>query len=300
MTYIATSRLSLWKAYFEALRPKTLTASLVPVMVGTALAPYTLNQIHYFLAFSVFLSAVFIQIGTNLVNDALDFVKGADTEERLGPKRLIQQGLATPNSVLAAGFASFFLAFIAAIPLMVVGGWPFLGIVSLSILLGYFYTGGPFPLAYQGLGDLFVLVFFGPVLTLSAFYMQTGGVSFGASLAGLQVGLLSTVLIAINNTRDIEQDRKADKRTLAVRLGVHFNKALITFSVFAPFAISLLWLQENFFMCLFPFFTLPMAFNLVRGVWRSRPGNIYNIYLQEAAILHLCFGLLVSIGAHVS
>ena len=291
---------SRFKACFDAIRPKTLTASLVPVMVGTMTAPDSLSQIHIGLMLSVFFATVFIQIGTNLVNDALDFIKGADTEERLGPKRLIQQGLATPKGVMALGLLAFFLAALAAIPLVAVGGWPLALIVAVSVMLGYLYTGGPYPLAYVGLGDIFVLVFFGPVLTASAFYVQAGFVSEEVIWAGIQVGLFATVLIAINNLRDVKQDKEANKRTLSVRFGMQFSKFLITGLALTPYVISLTWLQENFFQCLFPFFTLPMAFNLIRSIWRNNPSHVYNRYLQDAAILHLCFGALVAIGANVS
>jgi 1,4-dihydroxy-2-naphthoate octaprenyltransferase len=299
MTEATLSPLSRLKEYFEALRPKTLTAALVPVMVGTAIAPQSLLDIHQFLFLSVLSSALLIQIGTNLVNDACDFVKGADTEERLGPKRLIQKGMATPKGLLMAGTIAFALAALFSIPLVTVGGPFFAVLIAISILSGYLYTAGPFPIAYVGLGEIFVLAFFGPILTGSAYFFQTGYVSLEAFLAGLQVGLLATALIAINNLRDRDQDKKAGKKTLAVRFGVAFTKMLISIVILTPFALSLYWLKVNFFGCLFPFFTLPMALNLVRGIWRSEPGHVYNRFLQEAAILHLCFGSLLAIGANV-
>lgn len=299
MTEATLSPLSRLKEYFEALRPKTLTAALVPVMVGTAIAPQSLSDIHKLLLLSVLGAALLIQIGTNLVNDACDYVKGADTDERLGPKRLIQKGMATPKMLLMAGTAAFALAALFSIPLITTGGPLFGLLIAVSIFSGYLYTAGPFPIAYIGLGEVFVLTFFGPVLTGSAYYFQTGYFSLEAFLAGLQVGFLATALIAINNLRDHEQDRKAGKKTVAVRFGVGFTKMLISFVVLTPFVISLYWLNVNFFGCLFPFFTLPMALNLVRGIWRSEPGHVYNRFLQEAAILHLCFGSLLAIGANV-
>lgn len=299
MTETARRVTSPIKAYIEALRPKTLTASLVPVIVGTMIAPHILTTINYFLFASVLFTALFIQIGTNLVNDALDFIKGADTEKRLGPKRLIQQGLMGSKGVLYLGAISFLLALITAIPVFSLGGLPLIGIVVLSILCGYLYTGGPYPLAYRGLGELFVLIFFGPVLTGSAYYVQTAHLSFDVIVAGIEIGLLATVLIAINNLRDIEEDQKANKRTLAVKLGIPLSKGLIALFLFTPYVLNFYWIKGNLLLTLFPMFTLPMAFNLMRGILKTRPSQAYNRFLQDAALLHLCFGLLFAMGANL-
>lgn len=288
------------QAYFDALRPKTLTASLVPVILGTMLAPISFSEMNWGLMASVLVSAFFIQIGTNIVNDALDFVKGADTEERLGPKRLIQNGFLSSTSCFILGMICFAMALITAIPFLLIGGAPFVLLMVISVFCGWAYTGGPYPLAYKGLGDLFVIVFFGLVLTGAAYYFQTGHLNLGVLVAGLQIGLLSTALLAINNLRDIDQDRLANKKTLAVRFGETFGKAEITFVVITPYLLNLYWLPLNHFMFYMPLFTLPMAINLLNGIYKNRPSQLYNRFLQDSALLHISFGLLLAASARMS
>jgi 1,4-dihydroxy-2-naphthoate octaprenyltransferase len=211
------------KVWIEGARPKTLIASLSPVLIGTVIA-FKSGGLHWgiFLACVVFSLAV--QIGTNFANDYIDFLKGADTKERKGPRRLVQAGLVSPEKMRTVTFVVFGVAAFIGLYLMWIGGWQ-IGILSLmAIFLGYLYTGGPYPLGYLGLGDLFVLVFFGPVAVAGVTYMQTGVVSPVAILAGFPPGLLSTAILAINNLRDREQDQKVGKKTLPVRFGLSFGK----------------------------------------------------------------------------
>lgn len=297
MTTTNRAQGGLIRPYFEALRPKTLTASLVPVLMGTMMAPIPLNETNIPLMLSVLFAALFIQIGTNLVNDAFDFMKGADTEERLGPKRLIQNGFLGPKGSLILGVSFFALSVIAAIPFLYVGGAPFMWLLLISILSGWAYTAGPYPLAYRGLGDIFVILFFGPVLTGAAYYFQTETLTMGVLIAGLQIGLLATSLLAINNLRDVDQDKVADKRTLVVRFGQRFGKAEIAAVVGLPYLLNIYWQPQSFLMFLLPLFTLPMAYNLLRGIYSNLPSKLYNRFLQDAALLHLSFGSLLAIGA---
>lgn len=296
----ATPSVSRLKSYIEALRPKTLTASFIPVVVGTLLAPKFIFDINYTLCFSLLFTAFFIQIGTNLVNDAIDYLKGADTSQRLGPKRIILTSFASPKTVLWAGGVSFLLACLTAIPFLLVGGLPFAFILALSIFLGWAYTAGPFPLAYKGLGELFILIFFGLVLTGSANYFQTGVFSFDSLVAGLQIGLLSCSFYAIGNLRDAPQDQKAGKNTLAVRFGETFAKWEVASVVILPFLLNFYWIEKGPLAFFLPLFTFPMAYDLIRGIFRTRPSKFYNRFFQDAALLHFCFGILLGTGFHLS
>ncbi len=200
-----------------ALRPKTLTAALVPVVVASALVIAEAHEFQLYLSVCALLSAMFIQIGTNFVNDAIDFKKGADDEKRIGPTRMTQSGRLSHRSVLMGGIICFFIAALFGIPLVIAGGWVIVMIGLISILCGYIYTGGPYPLAYVGLGDLFVIIFFGLVAVMGTFFLHAHSFSIGSIIAGLQVGMLSTVLIAVNNLRDSPLDKLVNKITLAVR-----------------------------------------------------------------------------------
>lgn len=207
-----------------AARPKTLPAAAAPVLVGTAMA-IAAGAFHALAAACALLSALLIQVGTNYANDYQDFLKGADTERRKGPLRVTQAGLASPSAVKRATIIAFALAFAAGLYLVYRGGWPILAIGLLSILFGAIYTGGKYSLAYLGIADLFVLVFFGPVAVVGTFYVQAVGTDMAllflpqAIVAGLGPGFLATAILLANNIRDVEEDAVAGKRTLVVRLG---------------------------------------------------------------------------------
>lgn len=285
------------QALLLAARPKTLTAAVVPVLVGTCLAIAAGATISWLLPASALLSALCIQIGTNLVNDSLDFKKGADTEERIGPARITQQGILSPKQVLGAGFLFFALALLAAVPLMLAGGFPIVAVMIASVICGYLYTGGPYPLAYVGLGDLFVILFFGVVGTAATFYVQTGFIDKMVLLAGVQIGMLATVMIAINNLRDRLGDAKANKMTLAVRFGEGFARFEIALMALGPFALSFLWTAMGYrYAGMVPWVAFPLAWSLVRFIRRTPPGPIYNKFLGFGALLHLMFGILLCVG----
>lgn len=215
--------LSRIRAWILATRPKTLIASVAPVIAGTGLAIY--HGVFAFLpALAALLGAICIQIGTNIGNDYYDFVRGGDTEDRVGPVRVTQAGILPPKIVRAGMLAALGLAIVLGVYLVWIGGWPIVWIGLASIACAVLYTGGPFPLAYHGLGDLFVFIFFGLVAVAGTYYVQGLSWSADAFLIGAGVGALNTALIVVNNLRDIETDARAGKRTLAVRIGRTLTK----------------------------------------------------------------------------
>jgi 1,4-dihydroxy-2-naphthoate polyprenyltransferase len=287
-------KLSSW---ILAARPKTLTAALVPILAACALAIDQQIEIHWWIPLCALISSLLIQIATNLVNDFSDFEKGADNETRLGPTRATAAGLLSLEQVKRGAFVSFCLAAVFGLPLIFAGGWPILLIGCLSVLAGYAYTSGPYPLAYHGLGDVFVIFFFGIIAVAGTFYLLSGQWTLSAAVLGLQVGLHAAVLIAINNLRDIFGDAKVGKRTLSVRFGVHGSRLMIAAFCFLPFVLSLFWVMQNnalvFFMGLLPF---PFALFLTRKVFLTEPSIQYNSFLAEAARLHLLFAAFTSVG----
>jgi 1,4-dihydroxy-2-naphthoate octaprenyltransferase len=212
--------LAIW---MQAARPKTLVASFSPVIIGTACA-LRAGSFDFLTFLFTLLTALGIQIGTNFANDYFDFMKGADTKNRKGPVRVTQAGLVKPETMKLAVFLAFALTALSSGYLILQGGWPIALLASLSILLGFAYTAGPLPLAYLGLGDLFVLLFFGPIATAGTAFLQTHTLSTTALLAGIGPGLISTAILTVNNLRDIDEDRLAGKRTLVVRLGKKFGQ----------------------------------------------------------------------------
>jgi 1,4-dihydroxy-2-naphthoate polyprenyltransferase len=285
------------QTWLLAFRPKTLTAAVVPVLVGTAVVYSSGSQILWWVSALALLASVFIQIATNLLNDAIDFKKGADTHERIGPKRVTQSGLISPRTVMLGGFAFLMLALACGIPLVMQGGWPIFVIGVVSVFLAYGYTGGPFPLAYLGLGDIFVFIFFGLIAVSGLFYLHTGFVSAEAVIAGTQVGLLATVLIAINNLRDIAQDRVANKRTLAVRFGESFVRIEIITLVAMSLGLGLFWILRGEWVAgLLPLVLTPVAIKLVNGIRRVSPSAELNLFLAQSAKLQLGFGILLALG----
>lgn len=231
------------RVWLEATRPRTLPAAVAPVLVGTALA-WRAGEARWPAAAACLGFALLIQIGTNFANDYYDFVKGADTAERVGPRRAVASGLIRPATMRAAMVAVFAAAFALGLTLLVYGGWPLLVIGVASIACGVAYTGGPYPLAYHGLGDLFVFVFFGLVATAATAFVQTGELTTASLVAGVGVGALATNILVANNYRDVETDAKAGKRTLLVRWGRGYGRTQFAFAhavaVTAPLVLVLL------------------------------------------------------------
>ncbi|WP_291515412.1 1,4-dihydroxy-2-naphthoate octaprenyltransferase [Bdellovibrio sp. ArHS] len=296
MQNMASSAIQL-KSILLAFRPKTLTAALVPCLAGTALVRAIGLSWDGWVLFYALAASFLIQIGTNLVNDAVDFKKGADTEKRIGPQRITQAGILTAGQVMALGSLCFLLAVLCGIPLVMKGGWVIVAIGVASVLMGYSYTAGPFPLAYLGLGDLFVILFFGLLAVTGIVFLNTGEWLQEAFVLGLQIGLHATVLIAINNLRDHSGDALVNKKTLAVRFGVKFSRYEIATLCFLPFVLNLYWWFEGYKIpAVLSLFAVPLAIKITKNVFSTQPSPAYNRFLGQAAGLHLVFGLLLAIG----
>jgi 1,4-dihydroxy-2-naphthoate octaprenyltransferase len=279
-----------------AARPKTLAAAVTPVLVGTALARNVAPTHWPSFAFAL-LGAVFIQIGTNYVNDALDFKKGSDTHTRLGPLRVTQAGLLDADAVLRGAYVCFVLAALCGIPLILRGGWPIAAIGVASIVAAYAYTGGPYPLAYHGLGEVFVMIFFGLVAVCGSFYLQRLTIDPTAWIGGIAAGSLAVVILAINNLRDIDNDRASNKRTLAARFGPRFARSEIVIFAFAPFVcVAIIAYLRNALTLTIPMLALLLAVGLLIRVGRSKGAEL-NRCLALAGALEWMFGILYVVGA---
>lgn len=285
------------RGWYLAARPHTLPAAVVPVLVGTALAIAD-RHFQITIALATLLASLLIQIGTNFANDYYDYRKGADTEARLGPMRVTAGGVFTPPQVLAATAITFALAILVGLFLVSVGGLPILTIGILSILSGIAYTGGPYPLGYNGLGDLFVFVFFGLVAVTGTYLLQAGSVSIGALLAAVPVGLLCTNILVVNNLRDVDTDRVAGKRTLAVRIGRAATRRQYALFLLISYAVPLtLWQLgvSSPFLFWLPLLTAPRAAKLGWYVF-THNGRSLNLALRDTAQLQMRFGILFALS----
>ena len=284
------------RTWILATRPVTLTAAIIPVLAGAALACADQAAMRWTLFWLALLGAILIQIGTNFVNDAKDFERGTDTGERLGPLRVTQAGLLTAPVVMRGAWIAFALATLCGIPLVIAGGMPIVAIGLGSIIAAYAYTGGPYPLGYHGFGELFVILFFGVIAVGGTYYLQTGSLNMHAVLGGLAIGCLSSVLLAVNNLRDESGDRISGKKTLVVRFGRNFGLAEIAILALLPFLLSLYWWVQNLRMtALMPLFALPLALLVIRRS-STDSGSALNRVLKLAAALHAGYGILLSAG----
>ena len=284
------------RAWVLAARPATLAAAASPVLVGSACA-YSANVFRWGPALGAFIGAMLLQIGANFANDVFDFEKGADTSERLGPTRAVQAGLLSPAAMRAGMWVVFGLSLIVGAYLTFEAGPAIVVIGLLSIASALAYTGGPFPLGYHGLGDVFVFVFFGLVAVCGSAYVHARSIPELAPLAALPLGALSTAILVVNNLRDRETDVRAGKRTLAVRFGR--RGALAEYLGLIGLAYSVpLWLFIGGHMpsfVLLPLVTAPIALRVVRGVLREQ-GRALNPLLVATARLLFLFGLLFALG----
>lgn len=293
---VTSSSPTKFQIWLLAARPKTLPAAAAPVIVGAAVA-ISQQVFSFWPALAALLGALFIQIGTNFANDVFDYYKGADTTRRLGPVRVTQAGLLSPRQVMGGMWAAFGLAALAGLYLVYIGGWPIVVIGSLSILCGIAYTGGPFPLGYNGLGDLFVFIFFGLVAVCGTYYVQALTLSAEVVWASAPVGLLATAILVVNNLRDIETDRAAGKKTLAVRLGARGAQIeyflLVGVSYLVPPLMWLAGLSTPWVML--TWLSLPLVRPLFNLVTREK-GRPLNQALAGTARLELIFAFLFSAG----
>ena len=280
-----------------AARPKTLWAGIIPVIVGTVMA-FEAGKFHFVSFIATLACAVLIQVGTNFANDLFDFQKGTDNEARKGPMRVTQARLVTPNQMKVATITVLALAFLFGMYLVWRAGWPIFIIGLLSILFAVLYTGGPFPLGYTGLGDIFVLIFFGPVAVGGTYYIMSGHVTRAVLLAGFAPGMIATAILTVNNLRDIENDRKSGKNTLAVQFGANFAKAeylaMICGAMLLPIVIYFIEGHHGWAI-LAAFYILP-AIPVIRKVFTVTDGNTLNDALAGTARLMAVFGLLFSLG----
>jgi 1,4-dihydroxy-2-naphthoate octaprenyltransferase len=296
-TLDVSKKSGLWRAWFLAARPRTLPISFVPILVGTALASGQVAALNWALVVFTLLCSLFIQIGTNIVNDALDFKQGADGEGRLGPQRVTASGLLPFKTVLMVGCSCLGMALLCGIPLMLAGGWPLVTLLGLSVACAYLYTGGPFPLAYTGCSDIFVLLFFGWGSTCAVYYLQTGTFNLLCFLAATQIGLLAIVPHAINNLRDHVSDARVNKRSLAVRFGPRFARWEITGLSVAAVLLGLLWAAQGYlWMTILPLLSLPLIVRNVAAIWQTEPSPLYNQFLANSAICQFLFGALLALG----
>ncbi|MDX9759457.1 MAG: 1,4-dihydroxy-2-naphthoate polyprenyltransferase [Bacteroidota bacterium] len=299
-------QISRMQAWILAARPKTLPAAVVPVLVGSAVAADA-GVFDALPAAIALVCALLIQIGTNLANDYFDFLKGADSEHRIGPIRVTQSGLIPPGTVRAAMIGVFALTFLLGLTLVVHAGWPILVIGVTSLICAVIYTAGPYPLAYIGLGDLFVFIFFGIVAVNGTYFVQALDWSSTALIASLPVGAISTAILVVNNYRDIDTDRVARKRTMAVRLGrlgsrVEFQ--LLMLLAFVVPVLQVLFGGASLWMLL-PLSSLPIALHVLRVLERATTashadGVALNSALARTGQLLAMFGVLYAVGLSLS
>ena len=288
------------KIWLEATRPKTLPAALAPVLLGTAMAHH-FGQLHWLPAMICLVFALLVQIGTNFANDYLDGVKGTDTDARLGPRRAVATGLIAPGTMKLATIGILAFAFCLGLSLIYYGGWWLLVVGIASVVCAWIYTGGPFPLAYNGLGDVFVVLFFGLIAVGCTFYVQTGDINIEVLLLGLSCGLIVNNILVVNNYRDIDEDRQASKRTIVVLLGRPW--ALLQYGLSLSFAVAVLcWLVSRGFSAFVLLGSLPLLFGFfkLRQLSQAEDADAFQLSLKAAALVVVMYGTLVSLALFLS
>ncbi len=291
-----TATPSAFKIWIAATRPRTLPAAVAPVLVGSAFAWHDATFIAP-AAIACLGFALLIQIGTNFANDYYDFMKGADTAERVGPRRAVAAGLVRPAAMKAAMAGVFVAAFLVGLSLLSYGGWPLMIIGVASIVCGIAYTGGPYPLGYNGLGDVFVFIFFGLVAVCATYFVQAGEVSGDVILASIAIGLLAANILVVNNYRDVETDEKAGKRTLVVRFGRSAARLQFGVSLFLAFTIPVHLVMRGFEpVVLLPVAIAPMAFRHVRRLAEAETPAELIVLLGDTGKLLAMYALLLSVG----
>lgn len=287
--------------WIAAARPKTLGAAIAPVFAGSVLGWKIGGEWSTWLLVCTVGSTIALQVATNWFNDAIDHMKGADTAARLGPRRVTASGAIPPKAVMRAAWLMLGMAALLSMPLIEARGLAIVAIGIPSLYFCYGYTGGPMPLAYRGLGELFVILFFGFVAVLGSAFVQSGEWLEGGLVAGFQIGCLSTVLIAINNLRDHAEDRTTGKRTLAVRFGVTFARMEISALILLAHLSGLYWWTHDFPQAFtYPLALLPVGTFLVLKIWTRPPGPEYNRLLALSGMQLLLFAGLFCWGVSKS
>lgn len=287
------------RIWLSATRPRTLPAAVTPVVVGSAFAYH--DGAFFAIPAAICLAfALLIQIGTNFANDYFDYVKGADTAERVGPRRAVASGWVKPTTMKAAMTAIFCAAFLVGLLLLPYGGWPLLALGVASIVCGIAYTGGPYPLGYNGLGDLFVFLFFGLVAVCATYFVQAGRVSSEVILTAAAVGLLAANILVVNNYRDVETDAKAGKRTLVVRFGRRAARGQYAASLVFSLAVPMVLFAGGHAATVFlPLLLTPLAVrHIQRLARRSEPAELIALLADTGKFLAL-YGALLSAGVAV-
>jgi 1,4-dihydroxy-2-naphthoate octaprenyltransferase len=290
-----------FRIWLMAARIRTLPAAVAPVLVGTSLAGFG-GVFHPLRFLAALVGAVFIQVGTNLSNDYSDARRGADAEDRLGPVRVTAGGLVPPSRVLAATYLTFAVAVLAGAYLVAVAGWELLLVGAASILAGVLYTGGPRPYGYEGLGEVFVFLFFGVVAVAGSYFVQVKHLHWEAFALSVPVGLIAAGILVVNNIRDIDSDRRARKRTLAVRLGRTRTRVMFAVVIYVAYALApVTWLFGPLTAwVLLPWLTVPLAARVVRSVRTRVDGPSLNQALAQTGMLQLVFCALLSAGLLLS
>jgi 1,4-dihydroxy-2-naphthoate octaprenyltransferase len=287
----ARGRLAVW---WRATRPFSFTASFTPVLVGSAVAFHD-RRFHPAVFFVTLVASVAIQAATNLVNEYYDAARGVDDADSVGPSGVIVRGLLSPRAVLAAGIWLFAFASLLGVWLALVSGWPILALGVISILAAYAYTGGPLPLGYVGLGDLTVFVFMGPVIVLGAYYVQAHSVSPASAWASLPVAALVTAILVVNNLRDIEDDRRKGKRTLATYIGLASTRleyVLLVTGAYLSIVVGVV-IGALPSATLVMFLTIPLAVHLCRRICKDVGSDALTRDLRDTARLHYQVGFLL-------
>ncbi|NTV98009.1 MAG: 1,4-dihydroxy-2-naphthoate polyprenyltransferase [Chlorobiaceae bacterium] len=278
-----------------AIRPKTLPAGAVPVVLGSALAAHD-AQFRLLPALVALVCALGIQVATNFINEIYDFRKGADTRERLGPTRTVAAGIISERTMVRVSVTLAAFVFLLGLYLVYTAGWPILLVGLLSLLFAWAYTGGPYPIAYSGLGDIFVFIFFGLVAVGGTYYVQAHELNISVLYAAAAPGFLSVNILLVNNIRDIQTDRKVGKMTLPARIGPERARTLYVILTAAAYLVPLvLWLKGYPAWVLLSFFTLPIAFMTVRKLYSSEGRQLNDVLAATGKLLTL-HGLLFSAG----
>lgn len=282
------------RTWILAARPKTLPAAVVPVWVGSMPVlidddPFSGSWVYFWCTLA---SCVCIQVATNFFNDAIDYRKGADTAKRIGPRRVTASGMLSPGIVMLGALGFCLAASVIAIPIILERGWPILMIGAVSLFFAFGYTGGPFPLAYRGMGEMFVILFFGLVAVSGSYFVQAGEWGGREMLVlGLQCGLYSSVLIAINNLRDVAEDGRTGKRTLAVRFGKAFARSEIVAFCFLPVLLWMALEPEDLASLVVGFIPAFVGVVISFAVCRNEPSHRYNRFLALGALQLVLFAV---------
>lgn len=293
LTRVPPRGLPVWWA---AIRPRTLSISATPVLVGTALALAQGATLAWAPMLAALCCALLIQVGTNLHNDAADHERGNDQADRIGPLRVTAAGWATAAVVRRAALVSFSAAFLLGIYLVQVGGWPILAIGLASLLAGWSYSGGPHPISHTALGEIFVVAFFGVAAVAGSAWLQGAPGGNVALLAGVVVGLPAAAVLLINNYRDLDSDLRAGRRTLAALLGRLASRRAFAAMVLLPFVLLLVLAAFGHFGALLGFVALPMALRVIHDLEQSQVGPELNLLLAATARTGFALGMLLALG----